>query len=316
MPKGFFTQGVVVLFEAAPTRLQLRAAVADQFEVARESDGGDNWALGGDGLIITYRPDVNGYVNIDIVDRTWPDDMGDPQQDVDVFAAWSFGHFGPYAFPNNLQRAVDHNVAWEGSADAGARHKAFARVRLSYIFGAPGDAPVLPKEYDPMHELQFVISAARALLSLPGALALFNPNGEVLVDAAMLERAYAWAAENDLPALDIMANIRFFKINDDWALMDTVGNAQLDVPDLEAAFQPAKTDPNEVAALLRNITSYMLENGAVIEDGHTVDGPGGETWGVRAFSDGLSSPPRSVLCLLPDGAEPPAEVLDRKQEEE
>ncbi|MCB9896190.1 MAG: DUF4261 domain-containing protein [Planctomycetes bacterium] len=312
MAKGFFTQGISVLFEKAPTRVQLREALEPTFEIAREDDGGDGWAQGRDGLIVTYRPDVNGYVNVDVVNRKWPDHMGDPAGEPELFAAWTFGHFGPYAYPGNLERAGEHNLTWEDAGDAVENHEAFVRIRLSYVFGAGDDAPVMPGDCDPLHELNFVYSLAGQLMAMPGAVALFNPGGEVLTSGEMLARSLQWSADNELEPLDVWSNLRFFQLDDSWSLMDTVGNAQFNLPDLEAVFQPADHEPNDVAALLRNITGYLIENGPVIEDGHTVDGPGGDTWGVHAFSDSLSSPPRDVLCFVPaEGNEPPAIVFDR-----
>src|SRR5690606_37091459 len=142
MAKGFFTQGVAVLFEKAPSRAALREALEPAFEIAREDDGGDGWAQGADGLIVTYRPDVNGYVNVDVVHRPWPDHMGDPTKEPELFGAWTFGHFGPFAFPGNLERAAEQNLTWEHAGKDVKKHTAFVRVRLSYIFGAGGDAPV------------------------------------------------------------------------------------------------------------------------------------------------------------------------------
>ncbi|MCA8916665.1 MAG: DUF4261 domain-containing protein [Planctomycetes bacterium] len=312
MAKGFFTQGIAVLFDKAPTRAQLREALEPTYEIAREDDGGDGWAQGRDGLIVTYRPDVNGYANVDVVDRPWPDHMGDAAKEPELFAAWTFGHFGPFAYPGNLERAAEHNLTWENADDAIKKHKAFVRIRLSYVFGAADDAPVMPADTDPIDELNFTYALATNLLAMPGALALLNPGGEVLTDAEMLGRSIAWASDNELEPLDVWTNLRFFQVDEAWSMMDTVGNAQFDLPDLEAVFKPADKEPNDVAALLRNITGYLIENGPVIEDGHTVDGPTGDTWGVHAFSDSLSGPPRDVLCFVPtEGDEPPELVFNR-----
>lgn len=311
MPKGFFTQGIAVLFDAAPSRVAIREALEPAFEIAREDDGGDGWAQGGDGLIVTYRPDVNGYFNIDVVSQPWPDHMGDPTAEPELFAAWTFGHFGPNAYPGNLERAAEHNLTWEDAKEVAGKHKAFVRIRLSYVFGASDNAAMQPDDADPRDELNFAYGIADKLLRMPGALALFNPGGEVLCELDTLEQATAWAIENELEPLDIWSNLRFFQVDETWSLMDTVGNAQLDLPDMEAVFQPAQSDPNDVAALLRNVTGYMIENGAVIEDGHTVDGPAGDVWQVHAFENSLSSPPRDVLCIVPEGLEPPAMVFER-----
>lgn len=312
MPKGFFSQGIAVLFESAPSRAQIREALEPAFEIAREDDGGDGWAQGGDGLIVTYRPDVNGYANVDVVARKWPDHMGDPTTEPELFAAWTFGHFGPNAYPGNLERAAEHNLTWEGAKAATDKHAAFVRVRLSYVFGAGDDSPLLPDDAEPRDELKFLYGIAGKLLKLPGALALFNPGGEVLCELETLDRALQWASDNELEPLDVWSNLRFFQLDDSWSLMDTVGGAQLDLPDIEAVFQPGKNDPNEVAALLRNITGYLIEAGNVIEDGHTVDGPDDASWIVHVFENSLSSPPRDVLCILPEGVEPPDIVFQRE----
>ena len=316
MAKGFFTQGIAVLFGKAPTRAQVREALEPAFEIAREDDGGDGWALGGEGLIVTYRPDVNGYVNVDVVNHKWPDHMGDPVDEPELFAAWTFGHFGPYAYPGNLERAAEHNLVWEGAKDVVKKHAGFLRVRLSYIFGSSDDAPTRPDDCDPLDELNFCYAVAGKLLSMPHALALFNPSGEVLCSAETLEHAMKWSADNELEPLDIWANLRFFQVDDTWSLMDTVGNAQLDLPDLEAVFQPEHLDPNAVAPLLRNITGYLIEEGAVIEDGHSIDGPDGDTWRVHAFENSLSSPPRDVLCFVREDEQPPDLVYHRAEEPE
>ena len=160
MAKGFFTQGIAVLFEKAPTRAQLREALEPTFEIAREDDGGDGWAQGSEGLIVTYRPDVNGYANVDVVRRVWPDHMGEPATEPELFAAWTFGHFGPYAYPGNLERAAEHNLTWEEAGDTTGKHKAFVRIRLSYVFGAADDAPVMPGDCDPIDELNFAYALA------------------------------------------------------------------------------------------------------------------------------------------------------------
>lgn len=113
MPKGFFTQGVVVLTNGRTTINDLKRAFDRHgFDVVKETPEQGNWAFGGPTLIVSFRPEINGYVAVDLVDRAWPDTMGDPKADVQTFAAWSMGHFGPYAFPGGLARAAEHAWSW------------------------------------------------------------------------------------------------------------------------------------------------------------------------------------------------------------
>ena len=70
---------------------------------------------------------------MDVLESLWPDSMGDPKEDVDLFGAWSMGAFGPLAFPGNLKRAAEQAVAFEGAAAAVSAHRAFVRLRQLLI---------------------------------------------------------------------------------------------------------------------------------------------------------------------------------------
>jgi hypothetical protein len=61
MAKGFFSQGLVVLFDGAPTLDVLAGAVAPR-SVTKRLEADRQWAFGGPSLLIPFRPDVNGYV--------------------------------------------------------------------------------------------------------------------------------------------------------------------------------------------------------------------------------------------------------------
>ncbi|MBL8818555.1 MAG: hypothetical protein JNL58_21180 [Planctomyces sp.] len=80
MAKGFFTQGVSLLTNGQTTIDSLKSALRQHgFEIVKESPAQENWAFGGASLIIAFRPDVNGYVSVDLVNHPWPDSMGDPK---------------------------------------------------------------------------------------------------------------------------------------------------------------------------------------------------------------------------------------------
>ncbi|CAN5652712.1 DUF4261 domain-containing protein [soil metagenome] len=316
MPKGLITQTAVVLFEKQVTIDDLTPLLGN-FSLVGEMPSAEHWEFGGPSVTISYRPEVNGYATVDVVEQSWPDGMGDPKNEVTLFGAWSMGWFGPYTFPWSLKRAVQQAWSWPGAAETVGRHQAFVRVRTSYIFGADKEAKVLPQDYVSLPELAFVTSLAEAVLAHPDALCYFNPNGEALFTQDALRDSQAFAALHALPPLDTYANVRLFNIDPTWLLMDTVGNWQLDMPDHEMAFPRDFCQPQEVGQWLRNASLYVFNAGdQVIKDGDTMEGPGDRRWQARAFKNGLCTPPREVLRWLPcDVAAIPAFLTEEKSEE-
>lgn len=266
--------------------------------------------MSGPSLVIAFRPEVNGYATVDLQSQRWPDHMGDPKGEPMLFGAWTMGHFGPFTFPGNLERAVQQAWGWkEGAGSAVAQHQAFLRIRMSYVFGGGPDTPVMPKDCEPKAELEFVTKLALALSSRPAALAYFNPNGEVLRSADDVRKSVDHAAKHQIPPLDNWSNVRLFNPNNGWLLMDTIGMEQLDVPDGEACFRAKAYEPADIANFLRNASLYLLTNGEVIKNGDTMNGPGGVNWRAFHVKEPLCAPPRRVLRWFPmDGSTPPREM--------
>jgi len=310
MPKGTFTQTLCVLLKGPVSRNALEETLG-KFKIRGRHDAAEEWAFGGPSITVAFRPKVNGYVVVDIVERSWPDGMGNPHRDTMVFGAWGMGGFGPFTYPGGLQRAAQQCWAWEPGKTIADHHTGFIRIRSSYVFGSDEDAQVMPDDYEPATELQFVTEIAVAVLGLPEALCYFNPNGEVLRDLQGVRESLEYARSAKLLPLDLWSNIRLFNLNDDWSLMDTVGNGQLDLSDIEACFS-RRYDCGEVDRFLRNVTWYLFQKGEVIKDGDTMDGPGEIRWKARSFEKGLTDPPRHVLSWFPlDGLEPLPAVLER-----
>jgi hypothetical protein len=301
MAKGIFTQGVCVLTDGTPKLDEIAAALeAIQFEIVKRSPEQKDWRFGGPTVVVDYRPEVNGYIAVDVVNQPWPDSMGDPKGDPLLFGAWSMGQFGPLTFPGGLARAAQHNWSWEPARTIAQQHRGFIRLRLSYGFGAASDAPLMPQDCDPLDELDIVCQAAMALLALPGVICYYNPNGEVLRDrASFCETWKACAEEEKLPFL-LWSNIRFFHLSPSLRLMDTVGNGQFDRPDIEAVFPHDKYDPGDVDYYLRNVTQYVYGLERELQSGEEIDGPGESNlgWTIEA-SDAVAEPPRRVLRLYP-----------------
>jgi hypothetical protein len=304
-----FTQCVCVLLER-PASLAAMEAALGKFEIRKRNDASGSWEFGGPSLIIPYRPQCHGYAIVDTVDRKWPDHMGDAKQETTLFGAWTMGHFGPFTFPGNLQRAAEQSRHWDSGASVPYRHAAFIRIRSSYVVGGGKNSPVMPEDYKPLPELGFVTRLAFALLALPGALCYFNPNGEMLFDRAGLHKHWDHARTHNLAPLDIWSNVRAFSINPEWTLIDTVGNSQLDFHDVEACFHSESYDGDAVADFVRNVSLYLWNKGDIIKEGNTINGPGGVRWRAGRFEDAISSPPRPVIRFLPiDGRAAPDEVV-------
>lgn len=316
MPKGMFTQGVCVLLQQAVSLDEIAAALSD-FEILKRIDASEEWAFSGPSLILAYLPESNGLVSVDLVDRPWPDHMGDANEEFMIFGAWSMGHFGPFAYPGCLERAAQQCWAWEAGETIPGQQQAFIRIRCSYAFGAEDDAPVMPADYEPLPELEFVTKVTAALLELPGALCYFNPNGEVLRDADGVRSSLNYAWSNELPPIDLWSNVRLFNINSQWALMDSVGCGQFDLPDCEAIFHNERYDFTEVDNFLRNVTLYLMDQGEVIKAGDTMDGPGDVRWQAHQRDDGVCDPPRPLLRWVPmDNRELPIEIQQADQRSE
>jgi hypothetical protein len=311
MPKGLHTASAAVLFETPPTAEQLTSALAP-FTVLRRLEGSDDpasaWMAGALSFVLSMRRELNGTAAVTRFDAPWPDGMGDPQSDPWLFGAWTFGYFGPFVFPGNLERAAQHAYTWAGAAEAAARHRAFVRINTTYVGGADQDAPCLPEGYDALAELHVVTRAATALLELPGALAYFNPNGEVLLPLDSVRGIVERRAAAGVPPLDLWTNVRMFRFGEiaPWMLMDTVGMEQLGVDDLEACFSGEGYEPGNVAGFLSSVSAYLHARGPVIQHGHTADGPGGLRWRAHR-AEALLPRPRSTLRWFPvDGREIPA----------
>jgi hypothetical protein len=301
MPKAFFTQGAVVLFETPVTVAELAESLRD-YPIVRTRDAAAEGWMGAPGVMLPLRPEVNGYITVDSLPAPWPDGMGNLADEAGLFTAWSTGWLGPLTYPGCLQRARAMSFNWSGAEAAVAAHRAFVRIQSSYVLGASPDAPVMPTDYAAGPELELVTNVALAVTKLKGALAYFNPNGESLRSPEGFEADLERYRELELPPLPVWSNIRLIRLTEEWFMMDTVGMEQLDVDDHEACFRFHDFQAKEVDEFLRNATDYVRKSGPVIKDGDTMVGPGGVRWVARHVAESLMPRPRSVLRWLPEGA--------------
>lgn len=301
MPSSFYPQCITVLFDRSLDLAQLKKCFS-HFEIVGENAAPEqHWSFTGPNISIPYRPDSNGFILLDIVNHVWPDEMGDPDTDSQLFSAWSLGQFGSLCYPGALRRASEQSWTWEAAKETAYQHKAFVRLRSCYLLDLEdGDTPNVPDDYDAVEELSFLTDLAEQLLKLPGSLCFFSPCGEVLRDLVCLTEDVERMRVENLPPFEVWSNVRIFKMDDGWVLMDTVGNQQFGQTDFEACFPEEKFDPEEVHLFLRQLTLYQMESPTPINDGDSTDGPAGLLWQAREIAESMVIPPRSVLRWTPD----------------
>src|SRR5689334_20023785 len=78
MAKGFFTQGAAILM-SRPVTLDEIEPLLGAFQIVKRDEKGVEPNLSGPSLLVAFRPEVNGYISIDLQNRPWPDHMGDPK---------------------------------------------------------------------------------------------------------------------------------------------------------------------------------------------------------------------------------------------
>lgn len=322
MAKGLFTQGMCVLLRSPIDVDTLQHQLRALEMVGRHDSEGDDESP--TTLVYDYRAEVAGRLLVTPSTIPWPDDLGDPESSPERFIAWSLGQFGPLAFPGCLRRAGEQCWGWEEGSEAITQHHSHVRFLVSYVLGTgepdddiAEDVPLVPEDYDPIDELKFITRAVEAVMELPEAICYFNPGGEVLRDRDGLRRGLNHAWNHELPPLDMWTNVRLFRATEQWSLMDTVGNGQFDIPDVEAIFDTDKFEPSEIEGFLRSASLYLIDGDDDVEDGDTADGPGDLVWKAMECADGLSDPPRETIRWIPqDESDPPEELLDPGMEEE
>lgn len=317
MPKGLFCQTVCLLTDGTTTLDEvLESLRGSEFVVLRQTTGQKEWHFGGPSLIILYCAETNGTVGIDLLPQSWPDSMGDAKSDLTLFGAWSLGQFGPFTYPQGLARARHYGWMWQEGSDAAARHTGVIRVRMTYVGGSGPDAPVAPKDRSATDELNFLTRLVLTIGACRGVICYFNPNGETLQSMDGIRATLDECEQQKTEPLDLWCNLRYCNIDSEFALLDTVGNGQLDVPDVEAVFSPSEHQPSDIASFLRGITRHVMHSGQVLSVGTQLRGVNGDddAWVVEQPETSLMLPPRRVLRVAPRAhAERVANVVKQLQ---
>jgi len=131
---------------------------------------------------------------------------------------------------------------------------------------------------------------------------LTNPHAIVFKHSQQVVAPETYLVSCDEPPIQRhgAVNVRFFRVSNsdtDDMVMDTRGLDEIGLHDLQCHFR--ELDPNDVSAVLYNTAFYIVENGPVIESGHTIPGTGPDSkWRCR-FENSLLDPQRELLDLNP-----------------
>lgn len=308
--QGLFTQTLCILLRQPVSVSAIKQALSE-FRILAESESTDGWEVSGPSIWIEAPEGMEGIGVVDSVDQAWPDDMGYEDEDSPVYKAWDNGLFGPLTFPGSLERAAEQSWGWPEGKDVPEKSVSFLRIRMGYGFENDAEE-TMPEECDPVGELTFLTSICNALLQLPQAICYFNPSGEVLRDRETFEESLQLCSEHEIPTVDLWSNVRLFRFDNDWAMMDTVGNGQLGLPDVEACFAQEEYDLNGVDQLLRMVSMYLVGN-EEFEEGEEIEDEAGVTWRMSMHVDSICDPPRPVIRLIPNDGRPLPEELTQDE---
>ena len=309
MSGELFTQTLCVLLRR-DIPLDQVAQVLAAYKPQRQEESSESWEFSGPSLVFDAADLEHGFVVVDVVTHPWPDDMGVDEQESTLFQAWDDGQFGPFTFPGSLERASEQSWSWPEGNSVASQSIGFIRIRLGYRIDQDDSEQQLPEEFDPIAELELLTGICSELLKLPQTICYFNPSGEVLRDRESFSESEALCREHSIPTIDLWSNVRLFRFDEQWAMMDTVGNSQLGLPDIEACFDSDSYPFNNVDQLLRTVSMYLVEN-EEFEEGEEIEDEAGVTWRMSMHDDSLCDPPRAVIRLLPnDGREIPDELAE------
>jgi hypothetical protein len=287
-----FLQTGVILFDRLPSLDEVAAGLAGvPIARRRERDGNSGYWFGGEGMLLIETDTAqNGAIAVELFHQPWPDSMGNPETDTELFGAWAMRQFGLTNFPYGLARA---NA--EGTASR-SDHVAFVRLNLSYVFGAEDDALVCPEERDVPAELGAIAQLAKRLCELTGAVGWFAPNGEVWLPVHEARELLARQATGEL-VRELWVTTRAYPAGRH-LLVETVGVAPMNPQMAEAYDHQVVVLPDlgldgDVVSRFVLELSGVARGGSKVVPSEPVLGPGGRWFASLVNTD--NPPPRSVV---------------------
>lgn len=225
-------------------------------------------------------PNDGPIVIVEVVESPWPAKI-DTGQDL-----------GPFSYGESLERACKFNVNWTKAAEVAAEHKAVVLVRMQYETAEPITAT------DVLAQMMALAKVSLAIGSLPDVAGYFCPGGEIFVPVEVLDEILQASKVAGFPPLDLFANLRLSWLDDRWIIFETIGNAQLGLPDFEVYADSKQHDLNDIAAWLRRWSWQHLQADSALEDGSVAIGPGDAKFDVLYADDALLAPKRKVIRLI------------------
>jgi len=144
---------------------------------------------------------------------------------------------------------------------------------------------------------QIVAGGLLALLDLVDADLVYWPQTEQMLDPDKVRSMLAEPDERANPAYGFV-NVRFFNVEESGErVMDTLGLGALGLTDLQMHYRDL--EPARVARFLHSLAAYLMENGDIIENGHTVQGLEGDDRWTCLHQMALVAPERVVLDVDP-----------------
>ncbi len=219
-------------------------------------------------------------IGVEILESPWPNTF-QPDQDL-----------GPFSHSGALERACKFNVNWAQAGEFAQQHQGVVLVRMRY------DAADDPSPPDALARLMALARITLGIGSLPDVAGYFCPGGEVFVPVEVLEEILQASKVAGFPPLDLFVNLRLSWLDQRWVIFETIGNAQLRLPDFEVYVDSEQHDLNDIAAWLRRWTWQHFQAENALVDGSVTHGPGNASFNVVFADDALLEPQRVVIRLI------------------
>ncbi len=246
-------------------------------------------------LTVSYPKWAGSRVVIDVVNEPWDDTLGDPDQDARRYLARTLGALGGHCYPGALERAIKQLHANQKESGRAQEHQAYVRLRLLAPWDGEGAGPD-PKARDWYGELEFMSWMVLTLLDMPGAVAYLNPAAELIIDRDGMARTLEQCQKREVRPLALWVNRREFDHGQRWWLLDTLGNGQLGLPDLEV-FMKGERPSAWVPGFMTDVSQHMYGNREPIEDKDLVTDAIGNVWQASNHEASLGPPSRRVVMF-------------------
>ncbi len=191
-----------------------------------------------------------------------------------------------------LKRAIEQHHGEASAILAAERHEEYVLFRV----------PPQPGAGRIQSFIALLDLAERFLSEIRGAV-LFNPRAEVLRSAEDVRAIRQRSSANGIPPVELLINARSFVLPGGWALADSVGLAQLELPDQEVAFNQPVLGVGDALEFVKGLASHLIAHRTPINNGDTAGGPRGTVWEAMLLGRAAIAPHRKIIRWLPEDRE-------------